>query len=63
MNVESSASFPCPCCAEDNVIPVDISAGSRQEFVVDCQVCCAPIAVTVRIRGESVELEARRENA
>jgi transposase-like protein len=46
----------CPYCGEENTISVDESAGGVQEYVEDCQVCCQPWAVRVRVRA-SDELE------
>ena len=34
--------FQCASCGEWNVTVVDESAGSRQSYVEDCQVCCKP---------------------
>lgn len=34
--------FQCAGCGEWNVTTVDESAGSRQSYVEDCQVCCKP---------------------
>ena len=42
----------CPYCGEPNEIEVDISAGRRQQYVEDCQVCCRPWNVSVRIDGD-----------
>jgi hypothetical protein len=36
------AGFQCACCGEWNETAVDESAGSRQSYVEDCQVCCRP---------------------
>jgi len=36
------AGFQCAGCGEWNNTPVDPSAGRRQEYVEDCQVCCKP---------------------
>jgi len=34
----------------------------QQEYVEDCQVCCQPITLTVRIdEDQTVEIEARTE--
>ena len=38
----------CPWCGERLEMTIDGSVGD-QEYVEDCQVCCAPIVVTVRI--------------
>lgn len=36
------AGYTCAGCGEWNETSVDESAGSRQEYVEDCQVCCKP---------------------
>ncbi len=34
--------FQCASCGEWNDTSVDETAGSRQSYVEDCQVCCKP---------------------
>jgi Cysteine-rich CPXCG len=36
------AGFQCAGCGEWNETTVDESAGSRQSYIEDCQVCCHP---------------------
>lgn len=48
----------CPYCGEENEIEVDPTAGSRQSYVEDCQVCCRPWAVKVRVASDG-EVEAQ----
>ncbi len=43
------ASYLCDWCGEEIVVPLDASAGSRQEYVEDCPVCCRPNIVTVEV--------------
>ncbi|WP_263355535.1 CPXCG motif-containing cysteine-rich protein [Acidicapsa ligni] len=38
----SDAGFQCAGCGEWNETIVDESAGRRQTYVEDCQVCCKP---------------------
>ena len=38
----------CPYCGEKIEILVDSSAGS-QNYIEDCQVCCAPIEITIEV--------------
>jgi len=50
----------CPHCGEDFEVSFDPSEGSS-EFVADCEVCCRPMTVAVRVRaGEvnSVDVQA-----
>jgi Cysteine-rich CPXCG len=39
--------FQCAGCGEWNETVVDESAGSRQAYVEDCQVCCKPNLLAV----------------
>lgn len=48
MNPLETLLLDCPWCASPLEICVDLSAGS-QCYVEDCQICCAPMVVTVRM--------------
>jgi hypothetical protein len=37
-----NAGYQCAGCGEWNETSVDSSAGTRQQYVEDCQVCCKP---------------------
>jgi len=63
MSLEQYDSFQCPYCGETNELLVDVSGGPNQQFVVDCEVCCAPILVRLKIRGQDViSIDVEREN-
>ena len=49
-----SLTLECPHCGESFTIALDVSEGSA-EFIVDCEVCCAPMTVAVRIKGGEIE--------
>ena len=49
-----SLTLECPHCGESFSIALDVSEGSA-EFIVDCEVCCAPMTVAVRINDGEVE--------
>jgi hypothetical protein len=53
--MDSEATFICDNCGEEIVLPIDPSAGSSQEYVEDCPVCCTPNVIHVEIDedGES----------
>ena len=58
-------SADCPYCGEPNELEIDPSAGRRQSYTEDCQVCCRPWVVKVRILGAgeaSVRLYAEDES-
>lgn len=55
------ASITCPYCMEEILVLVDPSAGERQDYVEDCQVCCRPIDISVDLtEGESPRIRADR---
>jgi hypothetical protein len=59
----STNEFLCPYCAAANLLEIDLSGESRQEFVTDCETCCRPIKVRLQFRGhELVLLETEPEN-
>jgi hypothetical protein len=51
----------CPYCGEPFETSADVSAGSCN-FVEDCQICCQPIEMELRVDedGKLLELIARR---
>jgi hypothetical protein len=60
--MSEEASYVCDSCGEEIVVPVDLSAGSSQEYVEDCPVCCRPNVVHVEIDTDGdVRVWAARE--
>lgn len=47
--MQNEAAYVCNSCGEEIVIPIDPSAGSSQEYVEDCPVCCCPNVVYVEV--------------
>lgn len=47
--MNDEVTYVCQACGEEIVIPLDVSQGSRQEYVEDCPVCCRPNVVHVEI--------------
>jgi Cysteine-rich CPXCG len=44
----AEAGYQCAGCGEWNETTVDESAGGRQSYVEDCQVCCKPNVLEIR---------------
>ena len=60
MNDEGT--YTCDACGEELVIPLDVSAGTRQDFVEDCPVCCRPNVIHVEVEEDgSVRLWGEAE--
>jgi len=53
------AGFQCAGCGEWNLTAVDESAGRRQNYVEDCQVCCKPNLLHVEYQVASEEFLIR----
>ena len=49
---QPDATYICDSCGEEIVVPVDVSAGSHQDYVEDCPVCCNPMVLHVDIDGD-----------
>lgn len=54
--------FQCAGCGEWNETVVDESAGGRQSYVEDCQVCCKPNALSIRWVRDGFEIRAELES-
>lgn len=53
--MNDSIFIECPHCGETFSLVLDASEGSA-EFTVDCEVCCRPMTVSVRVNDDG-ELE------
>jgi hypothetical protein len=60
LNPEQFAEFHCPYCGEPNEVLVEPTAGD-QDYIEDCQVCCRPVELSLRLEGDGWSLEARRD--
>ncbi len=61
--MKDEASYVCESCGEEIVVPIDLTAGSRQEYVEDCPVCCCPNLIHVEVDEDGdVRAWAERSN-
>lgn len=62
MDPAGPAHAECPSCGESLELTVDWSAG-RQEYIEDCQVCCKPMQVRIRVSSDGTSsVEVRSED-
>ena len=62
MNPAEPAHINCPYCGEPLEILIDTSVG-HQDYIEDCQVCCKPIQLRIRIGGDGqASIDARGED-
>lgn len=60
MNPLQEKTIQCPYCWESINILVDCSV-EAQEYIEDCEVCCQPIQIQVRLIGEETDIQANRD--
>ena len=59
--MQTTAEYTCAFCGEPNLTFVDFSAGGQQSYVEDCQVCCRPNVLYVRVDEETLDIEIDTE--
>ncbi len=47
--MSGEGSYYCGACGEEIVVPLDLSAGSRQTYTEDCPVCCRANVIHVEV--------------
>lgn len=55
--MQTTAEYICAFCGESNNTFVDISGGMQQSYTEDCQVCCRPNVLYVRVDEDTLEIE------
>jgi DNA-directed RNA polymerase subunit RPC12/RpoP len=50
--MQEEISYVCAACGEEIVTPLDLSAGSDQDYVEDCPVCCHPNVLHVQVEED-----------
>jgi hypothetical protein len=62
MNTEQTVVVQCPYCAQSFEVLVDCSI-EEQEYIEDCEVCCRPVQLVVRVSQEgNVTVETKGED-
>ena len=59
--MDETAIYVCDSCGEEIALALDIDAGSQQEFVEDCPVCCRPNVIRVEF-DEDGQVRVRATN-
>lgn len=59
--MQTTADYNCAYCGESNLTFIDLSAGAQQSYVEDCQVCCHPNVLYIRVDEDTLEVEIDSE--
>ncbi len=52
--IEQDYSFLCPHCGVALSARLDLSGGTNQKFIQDCETCCKPIEIIVSFENGEV---------
>ncbi len=55
--MQDTAEYFCAFCGEPSQTFIDLSAGCEQSYVEDCQVCCRPNILYIRVDPDTLEIE------
>jgi len=59
--MQNTAEYYCAYCGEPNLTFIDLSAGGQQSYIEDCQVCCNPNILYVRLNEDTLDIEIDTE--
>lgn len=59
--MQTTSEYICAYCGESNVTFIDLSAGSYQSYVEDCQVCCRPNVLYIQVDEDTLDVEINSE--
>lgn len=62
MSLTDATTFECPYCMTYNDLEIDPDNDIGQQQIVDCQICCSPIELTVLDTGFGIEIIAKRDD-
>lgn len=62
MSLTQAAVIECPYCMTYNDIEIDEQNDIGQTQILDCQICCQPIEVTIYQSIDGFEIVAKRDD-
>lgn len=62
MSLSRAETFACPYCMSLNDLEIDEQNDLNQHFIVDCQICCAPIEVFIEETEFGLTIHAKRDD-
>jgi hypothetical protein len=62
MSLTEAYQLECPYCMAYNDLEIDQQNDIGQQQIVDCQICCQPIELTILDNGFGLEIIAKRDD-
>ncbi|MEL6940385.1 MAG: CPXCG motif-containing cysteine-rich protein [Cyanobacteria bacterium J06598_1] len=59
--MQTTAEYACAFCGETSTTFVDLSAGSTQSYIEDCQVCCRPNILYVSVDEDTLDVSIQTD--
>lgn len=59
---EVEGRYFCDTCNQEVFVPIDVSAGQRQEFIEECPICGSPMVLRADVQPDGrAHVDGRRE--
>ena len=62
MSLIKTEKFECPYCMTYNNLQIDEENDGGQEQIVDCQICCSPIELSLIYNPFGIEIIITKDN-
>lgn len=62
MSLSVPETFSCPYCMVLNDIDIDTNNDIGHVQILDCQICCSPIEVSIQLDDDRLRIDARRDD-
>lgn len=62
MSLSVPETFSCPYCMSINDIDIDIDNDVGYGQIIDCQICCSPIEITIHLDQDCLRIDAKRDD-
>ncbi len=59
--MQTTAEYYCAYYGEPNTTFIDLSTGSTQQYVEDCQVCCRPNVLYITIDEGTLDVDIQTD--
>jgi hypothetical protein len=59
--MQTTSEYICAYCGEGNLTFVDLTAGSHQSYIEDCQVCCRPNMLYITLDESTLDIDIQTD--
>jgi hypothetical protein len=59
--MQTTSEYVCAYCGEVNLTFVDLTSGSNQSYIEDCQVCCRPNVLYIAVDEDTLDIDIQTD--